>query len=100
VTVHYMNAEFDAGRVVAQRPLERLEGASVFESTALLFREGAELLAGAIERIAAGETGAEQSGAGSYQSWPSSAEVALLRRRGGALLRLVDFLRLLRGRMP
>jgi methionyl-tRNA formyltransferase len=100
VTVHYMNAEFDAGRIVAQRPAEPLEGASVFECTALLFREGAELLAGAIERVAAGEKGAEQGAAGSYQSWPSPAEVAELRGRGGALLRFVDVWRLLHGRMP
>lgn len=100
VTVHYMNAEFDAGRIVAQRPVERLEGASVFESTALLFREGAELLAGAVERVAAGDMGTEQGGAGSYQSWPKSTEVTELRRRGGALLRFVDFWRLLRGRIP
>ncbi len=98
VTVHFMTPELDAGGILAQRIVETRPGASVFEATALCFREGAELLAAAIDRVAAGESGEPQSGAGSYQSWPASAEVAALHARGGALARVIDFVRLLGGR--
>jgi methionyl-tRNA formyltransferase len=100
VTVHFMNAEFDAGKILAQRPIAPRRGASVFETTALLYREGAELLASAVDRVAAGDSGAAQSGTGTYQSWPTAAETAALRRQGGALLRVMDFVRLARARLP
>jgi len=100
VTVHFMNPEFDAGRILAQQSIKPHRGASVFESTALLYRTGAELLASAIDRVAAGETGAAQSGPGTYQSWPTAAETTALRRQGGALLRFMDFVRLSRARLP
>jgi methionyl-tRNA formyltransferase len=100
VTVHFMTPELDAGRILAQRPVERRRGASVFESTALLFREGAELLTSAVERVAAGDLGVAQVGAGSYQSWPTAAETTALRARGHALLRPIDCVRMLRGRLP
>ena len=60
--------------------------------------EGAELLTGAIEDIARGATGSVQSGAGSYQSWPTRRELRSLRTRGGALLRFADLVRLVRSR--
>ena len=100
VTVHFMNPEFDAGKILAQQPVEPRRGASVFETTALLYRDGAELLASAVARVVAGDRGAAQSGPGSYQSWPTAAETAALRRRDGALLRFMDFVRLARGRFP
>jgi len=100
VTVHFMNPEFDAGKILAQQPVEPRCRASVFETTALLYRDGAELLASAVARVVAGDRGAPQSGPGSYQSWPTAAETAALRRRDGALLRFMDFVRLARGRFP
>jgi methionyl-tRNA formyltransferase len=100
VTVHFMTPELDAGRIVAQRLVEPCPGASVFESTAVCFREGTELLAAAIDRIVAGDGGQPQRGAGNYQSWPTAAENAALRARGAALLRCADFVRLLRTRLP
>jgi hypothetical protein len=93
VTVHFMTPELDAGRIVAQRSLEGRARSSVFAITALLYREGAELLAMALESIAGGATGSPQSGIGSYQSWPTCREVGLLRARGGALLRIADLIR-------
>jgi methionyl-tRNA formyltransferase len=93
VTVHFMSPELDAGRIVAQRSIEGGARSSVFALTARLFREGAELLVGAIESIAGGATGTPQSGVGSYQSWPTRREVRQLRARGGALLHLGDFIR-------
>jgi len=100
VTVHFMNTELDAGRILAQQEVVPHRGASVFELTALLYRTGAELLASAIVRVAAGEPGTAQSGPGTYQSWPTAAETSALRRRVGALLRFMDFVRLARGRLP
>ena len=100
VTVHFMNAEFDAGRILAQRSMPIEKGASVFEVTALLFREGAELLAASIERVASGYTGIVQDRAGTYQSWPTSRDIAALRRRGGALLRATDIINLAKWRLP
>jgi methionyl-tRNA formyltransferase len=96
VTVHFMTPELDAGRIVAQRPITGRAGSSVFATTALLFREGSELLAAAIDSIVGGAAGSPQSGAGSYQSWPTRQELSRLRRRGGALLRLGDLVRLVR----
>jgi methionyl-tRNA formyltransferase len=93
VTVHFMTPELDAGRIVAQRSIEGRARESVFAITARLFREGAELLAGAIESVAGGATGSPQSGIGTYQSWPTRREVGLLRARGGALLHLADLVR-------
>jgi hypothetical protein len=85
--------ELDAGRIVAQRSIEARAGSSVFAIIARLFREGAELLASAIESVACGATGSPQSGIGSYQSWPTLREVGLLRARGGALLHFADLVR-------
>jgi methionyl-tRNA formyltransferase len=100
VTLHFMVAELDAGRILAQTRVVPRAGASVFESTASCFRAGAELLAAAIDGIAAGASGRVQSGPGSYQSWPTRGEIAALRARGGALARVVDFVRMLCGRLP
>jgi methionyl-tRNA formyltransferase len=94
VTVHFMSAGLDAGPIVAQRSIARRSDSSVFATTALLFREGAELLAAEIESIIQGATGTEQSGAGSYQSWPTRREMVMLRARGGSLLRIADLARL------
>jgi len=92
-----MSPELDAGRIVAQRSIERRAAWSVFEATAALFREGAELLAAAIGPVERGANGSAQSGTGSYQSWPTSRDVRKLRARGGALLRIADLVRLVRG---
>jgi methionyl-tRNA formyltransferase len=100
VTVHLMSPALDSGPIVAQRLLQAHVGSSVFEATALMFREGAELLATAVESMADGAAGTAQRGTGSYQSWPTRQELCALRARGGALLRFADLVRLLRGQLP
>jgi methionyl-tRNA formyltransferase len=100
VSVHFMSPELDAGRIIAQRSVGGRAGSSVFATTALLFREGAELLAAAMEQIVGGSTGTPQSGAGSYQSWPTRQEVRVLHASGGALLRFADLTRLVHGKLP
>jgi methionyl-tRNA formyltransferase len=99
VTVHFMSPELDAGPIVAQRAVEEHPQASVFTATALLFREGAELLTTVIEGIAHGAAGTAPNGAGSYQSWPTRQELSALRARGRSLLRFADLARLARGRL-
>lgn len=99
VTVHFMSSDLDGGRIVAQRSLQSCSRSSVFATTALLFREGAELLVAAIESIVRGGAGAPQSGAGNYQSWPTRQELCNFWARGGALLRLSDLVRLIRGKL-
>jgi methionyl-tRNA formyltransferase len=98
VTVHYMNAGLDDGPIVSQRSLERRPGSSVFATTSLLYREGAELLVSAVETIIRRAAGTAQEGVGSYQSWPTRHELLMLRARGGSLLRISDFARLVSGR--
>jgi methionyl-tRNA formyltransferase len=95
VTVHWMTPVLDAGRVLAQRAIALPVGSSIFEATALLYRAGADLLVGTIDRIEA-RFGSEPRGApGSYQSWPTRLEVHALHRLGSVLIRLADFRRLL-----
>ncbi|HEX9473852.1 MAG TPA: hypothetical protein VF931_06670, partial [Steroidobacteraceae bacterium] len=62
-------------------------------------REGAGLLTASIGRIAGGFAGTPQTGAGSYQGWPTRAELRAFRAHGGALVRLVDLARLVSGRI-
>ena len=100
VTVHFMNPQFDAGKILAQQLIDPRPGASVFELTALLYRTGAELLASAVGRVAAGDRGTAQGGPGTYQSWPTAAETTALRHQGGVLLRFMDLVRMTRARLP
>jgi methionyl-tRNA formyltransferase len=90
VTVHRMVPTLDAGDILAQRSMAFPPGASVFEVTAGLFREGAELLAGQFERLARAERGTPQQSGGSYQSWPTRSELRVLRSMGGRLIRFAD----------
>jgi methionyl-tRNA formyltransferase len=91
VTVHRMVPTLDAGDILAQRSMKYSPGASLFGATAVLFREGAELLASQFERLARAERGTPQGSAGSYQSWPTRADLRALRSAGDPLIRLTDF---------
>jgi methionyl-tRNA formyltransferase len=91
VTVHYMTPALDAGNILVQQAVRTPDQASVFEGTALLYREGAELLASSFDRVQRGDTGCPQGAEGSYQSWPTRAELRELRKVGGALIRWSDF---------
>jgi methionyl-tRNA formyltransferase len=90
VTVHYMTSGLDEGAVLAQRPVAVPADASIFDTTARLFREGAELLVGEIDRVGRGEAGTAQRAGGSYQGWPSRAEVGALHALGSRLIRFSD----------
>ena len=90
VTLHWMTSGLDEGPILAQQALALPPRASVLEATAALFAAGAELLAASVGRIAQRDPGTPQRAAGSYQSWPTPAEVHALRERGIPLLRIAD----------
>jgi methionyl-tRNA formyltransferase len=99
VSVHYMVPALDAGDIIAAQAVDLPPGASVFAKTAVLFSRGADLLAGVIERIGRGEAGRPQSTGGSYQSWPSRAEIRVLRTLRSRLIRPSDLTHILLSRM-
>ena len=97
VTIHYMTPEFDAGNVLAQQSVAARSSASIFETTAQLYDKGAALLTGeALSPIELGHPGTPQAPAGSYESWPTRAEIRMLRAGGGTLIRLSDCWRIAR----
>jgi methionyl-tRNA formyltransferase len=87
VTVHRIAPDLDSGDIIAQRRLEHIPGASVLSETVVLYTEGASLL---VESL--GMPAGLQVGSGNYDSWPTRAEVAALRRKGIRLARLRDLL--------
>jgi methionyl-tRNA formyltransferase len=96
VTVHWMTPRLDAGAILAQQAVALPARGSVFAATAALFAAGAELLAASLERIARRDPGVPQRSGGSYQSWPSRAEVRALRALGIPLIGIAELSSLLR----
>jgi methionyl-tRNA formyltransferase len=86
VSVHRVAPELDAGDLLVQESCPAQDGLSVFAATARLYARGAELLIGALDRIAAGEAGSPQPPGGSYDSWPTRAQVAALLGTGRRLV--------------
>ncbi len=82
VSVHRVTPELDGGNVLAQKKFDVLPRESVLAGTTRLFDAGAGLLLESLDAIAAGASGAPQTGEGSYFSWPSRAQVSALRRKG------------------
>jgi methionyl-tRNA formyltransferase len=82
VSVHRVNPVLDGGNLLVQKAFPVLARESVLAATARLYGEGAGLLIGALDAIAAGAPGTPQAGEGSYYTWPSRTEVAELRRKG------------------
>jgi hypothetical protein len=91
-----MTPELDAGRILGQRVVEVRQSASIFEATAILFGEGAEILDGVLHRLDG--PGIEPHGDASYQSWPTPKEIRALRRLGVRLIRLAALRHLFRAR--
>jgi methionyl-tRNA formyltransferase len=92
VSIHYMTPDFDAGNLLAQQSVDMPSDRSIFATTALLFSKGAQLLTGeGLARIERGDRGEPQPAGGSYESWPTRAQIRALRAGGGALLRASDF---------
>jgi methionyl-tRNA formyltransferase len=95
VTVHYMTPALDTGNILVQGTMTVPERASIFETTALLYCEGAGLLVSQIDGVESGVTGTPQRAGSSYQSWPTRDDIRGLRALGSVLIRLTDVTRFL-----
>jgi methionyl-tRNA formyltransferase len=84
VTVHWMDEHFDTGPVIMQERIAISDDDTVFSLSLKGASAGAHLVARAIISIADGSAQAvpQESGSGSYYSWPTPADVRRLRRRG------------------
>ena len=90
ITFHRMDADFDTGPIFSQRryPLGELEGPDAFYPKFGLVV--GEVLAEALEKLAAGAGGTPQSGGGSYESFFGADDVWLdLSRPASEVHRLV-----------
>ena len=85
VTVHRVSPELDSGDIVAREAYD--PGGSVLASTVALYARGAQLLVDTL-----GQPARAQVDKGNYDSWPTRADVAALRRKGIRLARLRDLL--------
>ena len=99
VSVHRITAEFDAGEILAGETRAAEPDESVWWTTGRLYDRGGEMLVDALDALAGGATGTPQPAGGRYDSWPTSAQVTELRRQGGKLVAMHDFLNILRGRI-
>lgn len=95
VTLHEMNAEFDAGPIIAQRSMSVKRGASVLGVDRRLMEIGIDLLGArlASEATADWRGVAQDARARSYRSHPSRDVVRELRRRGYRLITLRDYVK-------
>ena len=99
-SVHRIAGEFDTGPLVARETRPADTANSVFWNSASSYLRGADLLVGAIDKIADGAPGVAQTDGGSYDSWPTAAQVSTLRKRGLKLVTLKDLLNIVGGKFP
>jgi hypothetical protein len=92
VTLHRMVADLDAGPVLAQSQLVPAVDESVVSVTARLFEQGAGLLLRDLESILGGAPGDSQPDGGSYDSWPTRADVKSFCHSGGVLVSASDLM--------
>jgi methionyl-tRNA formyltransferase len=90
VTIHRTSPELDSGDILAQATLQPEAGESVLHANARLYDRGAALLTGLLDELEARVPGKAQDSAGTYDSWPSRADVAALRNRAVRLVRASD----------
>lgn len=93
VSVHRVSPELDKGEVLARAISPASPQESVLRTTARLFDRGAALLTLALPDIESGKRGKPQTPGGTYDSWPTRAQVVALHKRGGRLARLSDLRR-------
>jgi len=93
VSVHRISPAFDAGALLAQARVTIDPAASLLAATAQLFDRGARLLLDTLPAVRAGDAGRPQPPGGSYDSWPTPAQVRAYRRNGHRLLRMDDLKR-------
>ena len=92
LTVHVMAPEVDTGPILRQRELTVTPEDSALSLQMRLARAGADELVAAIRSLPESiETAVAQTGERSYHTWPTPADVKVLRARGRVLLRRSDF---------
>jgi folate-dependent phosphoribosylglycinamide formyltransferase PurN len=90
VSVHRISPEWDAGPLLRREELAARDGESVLAATTRLYARGAELLLDALDDVVARLPGTPQVDGGTYDSWPTRAEVVAAARRGIRLARGSD----------
>jgi len=93
VSVHRIGPEIDTGALLAQAEVAIDPAASLLAATAQLFDRGVALFLGCLPALQAGDPGRPQPRGGSYDSWPTPAEVRAFVRSGNRLLRMDDLRR-------
>lgn len=91
VTVHRITAEFDTGPVLVQDEVAIDSQKSLLAATWMLFEQGAACLLAQLPAILHGAAGEAQRAGGSYDSWPTSQQVAAFKRGGARLVRFADW---------
>ena len=91
VSLHRLAPELDAGELIAQRHMPTLADESILAATTRLYAHGAQLFLDSLEAVQTGKV-APQSGAMSYDSWPTREQVAALRAKAIRLVRPRDLL--------
>jgi methionyl-tRNA formyltransferase len=91
VTVHRITAEFDAGPVLVQDEVAIDSHKSLLAATWMLFEQGAGCFLAQLPAILRGVAGQVQKPGGSYDSWPTSQQVAAFKRGGARLVRFADW---------
>lgn len=96
VTIHYINSEaLDAGPILMQKTMRRHEGESILGLDCRLYREAMHMVLEVIDQIERGTVRAvaQDTGKGTYYSYPTRADLSALARRGVALYSARDFLK-------
>lgn len=96
VTVHRITQQLDGGNILRQESIVADPHDSVLKTTAHLYDRGGELLVATLDDIAGGATGAAQTTAGRYDSWPTPAQVGELKSKRKSLVTFSDLIGLAR----
>jgi methionyl-tRNA formyltransferase len=97
VTVHRVDASLDTGDILMQRVFAARPDDSVLKTTAELYGLGADWVAEHARALMSRSADQSQYGAGTYDSWPCSREVAALRSQGFRLVHGRDLWAIFRG---
>lgn len=87
-TVHYMDDRIDNGAILGQVKVVIEPGMSMFQLIKSTKEAGGNLMRGALEELAKGESKVLPNDAanGSYFSWPEVSQIMEFRKRGGRLV--------------
>jgi len=99
VTVHKMAESFDTGNILMQQSLAltQLHSNNLFSQNCCLFSMGAALAIDTIKQLSVCKGKPQHHEQGNYDSWPDSALVKKLRKKGFSLIGLGDYYRQIKG---